>query len=237
MRVISLFQQANRYAKGRHGWHAGVVRTFRPTTVRRVAGVLAVAAGISYLLVEAIAAARVPAYSYLGNVVSDLGRPTSPLSWWMNAAFRVQGMAFVVTAAALVATARPARGALTFTVFACLYGAGSVVVGLVPSGGSQPAQLLHVAGATAAIVGGNLALLTAAIIGLPDRSRVFRVLGCGLGALGLIAACALIGTDLPWGLSERVAIYTIITWQVAVGVRLLLSRGPTDDRRADERAR
>ncbi|MEH3142015.1 MAG: DUF998 domain-containing protein [Mycobacterium kyogaense] len=213
------------------------MHSVRPATVRRAAGLLALAVGISYLLVEGFTAAHVPAYSYLENVVSDLGRPTSPLSWWMNAAFRVQGMAFVVTAAALVATSRPARGALTFTVFACLYGAGSVIVGLIPSGGSQQAQLLHVAGATAAIVGGNLALLAAGAVGLPDRSRTSRTLGYGLGTLGLIAACALIGTDLPRGLSERVAIYTIIAWQLAASVGLLLNRGPTDDRRARGRAR
>lgn len=219
------------------GWHAGGVRTPRPTTVRRTSGVLALAAGISYLTVEAIAAARVPAYSYVGDVISDLGRPTSPLSWWMNAAFRVQGMAFVVTAAVLVATARPARGGLMFTVFASLYGAGSVVVGLVPSGGSHTAQLLHVAGASAAIVGGNLALLAGGAAGLPGRSAAARTLGYILGVLGLAAAAALIGTDMPQGASERVAICTIIAWQLVVGVGLLLSTGPADDRRADGRTR
>src|SRR5690349_487194 len=166
-------------------WHAGGVRPPRPTTARRAAGILALAAGISYLTVEAMAASRVPAYSYLNDVVSDLGRPTSPLSWWMNAAFRVQGMAFVITAAIVVATSRPKHGALAFTAFACLYGAGSVLVGLVPSGAGGTAQLLHVAGASAAIVGGNLALVAAGRIGLPDPSTAARALGYALGGLGL----------------------------------------------------
>ncbi len=213
------------------------MRPPRPTTARRAAGVLALAAGISYLTVEAIAASRVPAYSYLSNVVSDLGRPTSPLSWWMNAAFRVQGMAFVITAAVLVATSRPKHGALAFTAFACLYGAGSVLVGLVPSGAGGTAQLLHVAGASAAIVGGNLALVTAGRIGLPDSSTAARTLGYALGGLGLTAAAALVGTDSPQGACERTAIYSIIAWQLVVGARLLLSRGPVGDRRAHGRAR
>ena len=38
--------------------------------------------------------------------------------------------------------------------FADVYGAGSVVVGLFPSGGSGAWQLVHAGGATAAIVGG-----------------------------------------------------------------------------------
>lgn len=218
-------------------WHADGVRTPRSTLLRWAAGSVAVAAGAGYLVVEAAAASRVPGYNYPADVVSDLGRPTSPLSWWMNAAFRVQGMAFVITAAVLVATARPQRGALTFTAFACLYGAGSVLVGLVPSGSGGTAQLLHVAGATAAIVGGNLALLTAGAVGLPGRSTAARTLGYALGALGLTAAAALVGSGLPEGACERAAIYPIIAWQVVVGVGLLLSRDPADGRRAHGRVR
>ena len=213
------------------------MRPPRSTTVRRAAGALALAPGIGYLTVEAMAASRIPAYSYVGNVVSDLGRPTSPLAWWMNAAFRVQGMAFVVTGAVLIATSRPTRGALTFTVFACFYGAGSVLVGLVPSGAGGTTQLLHVAGATAAIVGGNLALLTAAVIGLPRRSASARAAGYALGGMGLAAAAALISTGMPQGACERAAIYTIIAWQLVAGVGLLLSTGPADGRRARGRTR
>ncbi|WP_185976052.1 DUF998 domain-containing protein [Mycolicibacterium sp. 018/SC-01/001] len=208
------------------------MRRSSSAAVRRAIGAVALAAGISYLVVEALAASRVAAYSYADDYVSDLGRATSPLAWWMNAGFRVQGMAFVVTGAMLVATVRPARGALTFTVFACLYGAGSVTVGLVPSGG--PGHLLHVGGATAAILGGNLALITAGRIGLPDRSRAARALGYGLGLLGLTAAGALIGTGLPSGACERTAIYSIIAWQLLAGARLL-STGQAGDRRADAR--
>lgn len=203
------------------------------TALRRSVGVLALAAGLSYLVIEAAAASRTAGYSYLGNYVSDLGQPRSPLDWWMNAAFRIQGLAFVVTGAVLIATVRPMRGALTFTVFACMYAAGSVIVGLVPSGVGGAAQQLHAGGAAAAIAGGNLALIVAGHIGLPDRSRSARAFGYGLG---LAAGAALIGTDLPAGACERAAIYSIIAWQLASGARLL-SRGRADDRRADGRAR
>ncbi|MBX7454377.1 DUF998 domain-containing protein [Mycolicibacterium sp. 3033] len=213
------------------------MRTPRPTIVRRAAGVLGLVSAIGYLAIEAIAAARVPGYSYADTVVSDLGRPASPLSWWMNAAFRVQGMAFVILGTVLVATTRPARGGLTFTVFACAYGAGSVVVGLVPSGGSHLTQLLHVAGATAAIVGGNLALITAGAVRLPGPSTTHRALGYAVGGLGLASAAALVGSDVPQGAFERAAIYSIIAWQLVTSVALVLSRGRADDRRADERTR
>ena len=91
--------------------------------------------------------------------------------------------------------------------FADVYGAGSVVVGLFPSGGSGAWQLVHAGGATAAIVGGNLAVVTAGWAGLPDDSRVTRATGYGLGVLGLLSGALLVATDLPTGACERGAIY------------------------------
>lgn len=205
-------------------------------TVRRAAAALWIAAGLSYLAVEAVAASRLPGYSYVGQYVSDLGRPGSPLAWWMNAAFRVQGMAFVVAGAVTVRTRRPRRGAMAFLVAACVYGAGSVVVGLFPSGGAGGPQALHVGGAAAAILGGNLAVLTAGWAGLPDTSRISRLTGYGLGGIGLLSGALLITADLPTGLCERGAIYPIIVWQLLAGARVL-SRGRAAGPRADVRIR
>ncbi len=168
------------------------MRTPKAATVRRAAAAAWIAAGVGYLAVEAAAAARVPGYAYTTNYVSDLGRPVSPLAWWMNAAFRVQGMAFVAAGAAAVWAVRPRRGGLAFIVFACLYGAGSVVVGLFPSGGSGTWQALHAWGATAAIVGGNLAVLAAGRAGLPDDSRPSQLTGYALGGLGLLCGASLV---------------------------------------------
>ncbi|KRE34487.1 hypothetical protein ASG82_19795 [Mycobacterium sp. Soil538] len=152
-----------------------------------MAAALWIAAGVGYLTVEAVAASRMWGYSYLTDYVSNLGRADSPLSWWMNAAFRVQGMAFVIAGALTVRTAGPRRGGMAFIVSACAYGAGSVVVGLFPSGGSGATQVLHVAGASAAILGGNVAVLTAGWAGLPHASRALRLTGYGLGTVGLLS--------------------------------------------------
>ena len=86
--------------------------TSTSTTVRRSAAALWIVAGVGYLATESIVAARAPDYSYVGDYVSDLGRAGSPLAWWMNAAFRVQGMAFIVAGALTVWAGRPRRGAL-----------------------------------------------------------------------------------------------------------------------------
>lgn len=201
-----------------------------------MAAALWIAAGVGYLATEAVAASRMPGYSYLADYISDLGRPESPLSWWMNAAFRVQGMAFVVAGALTVRTGPPRRGGLAFVVAACVYGAGSVVVGLFPSGGSGAAQILHVGGAGAAILGGNLAVLTAAWAGLPHHSRVLCLAGYGLGTVGLVSGALLVAADLPTGVCERGAIYPIIAWQLLAAVAVLTSRPLNTDRAGDRRA-
>ncbi|WP_163723686.1 DUF998 domain-containing protein [Mycolicibacterium psychrotolerans] len=213
------------------------MRTPRASTVRWTAAFLWTAAGVGYLAVEAVTAAHVPDYSYARDYVSDLGRPASDLAWWMNAAFRLQGLAFVVAGALAVWATRPRRGGLAFVVFACMYGAGSVVVGLFPSGGSGMWQVLHAAGATAAIIGGNLAAGTAGWAGVPDDSQASRVAGYGLGALGVLSAVLLVNTELPTGLFERGAIYSIIAWQLAAAWTVGVSTDRAGGRRAGGRAR
>ena len=69
---------------------------------------------------------------------------------------------------------------------------------------------MHAGGATAAIVGANLAVVTAGWAGLPDDSRVTRATGYGLGVPGLLSGALLVATDLPTGACERGAIYPIL---------------------------
>lgn len=184
----------------------------RSRLLRWAPPVLWLGAAAAYLVVEALAASRVPGYSYAADYVSDLGRPReSPLGWFMGAAFRVQGAAFVVAGAVAVRAFRPRGTRLAFVVLACVYGAGSVVVGLVPSGQGGAAGAVHVAGATAAIVAGNAALLVAARL---PFGRAVRTAGAALGTLGFASAALLVLTNLPTGLCERGAIYSIIAWQV-----------------------
>jgi hypothetical membrane protein len=194
------------------------MRVPKQSTTLRLAAAVWIAAGVLYLVAEAVAATRVSGYSYARDYISDLGRPdASPLAWWMNAAFRVQGAAFVVAAALAARSYRPRSRRLTFIAAACVYGAGSVVVGLVPSGG--PAATVHVAGAAAAIVGGNTALLSAARISRFPRAA--RLAGAGLGSVGLVAALALVATHAAPGSCERVAVYSIVGWQLLAAVAVL----------------
>ncbi|MGB3353736.1 MAG: DUF998 domain-containing protein [Mycobacterium sp.] len=206
--------------------------TFRQTRPRVAAGVWIVS-GAWYLVTEAVVAQRLPGYSYAMNYISDLGQPLrSPMAAWMNGAFIAQGVAFAVAAATMVAALPRARGSAAFLGCALIYGVGSVVVGVFPSGGTGTVALMHVGGATAAIVGGNLAILTAGSVLLHRRRfRAVGIAGAALGVIGLISGAMLVarsalGADtlLGDGAWERGSIYTIIGWQLGAGLAALVFR-------------
>ncbi len=208
------------------------MRTTTGTALVRVAATLWLVAGVAYLMAEAVVARHLPGYSYSADYISDLGQPLhSPIAVWMNGAFIAQGMAFALAAALVVVAARAGPASEAFLGFAVMYGAGSAVVGLFPSGGSGNSALVHVGGATAAILAGNLAVLTAGVVLL--QRRRFR-LGAGSVALavaGLVSGAMLLsGSALQArvlvgaGAWERGAIYAIIGWQLLAAVAALSIR-------------
>ena len=215
-----------------HPWHSGVVRTTTGPAILRVAAALWIVAGLGYLVTEAVVAKHLPGYSYSANYISDLGRPLhSPLAAWMNGAFIAQGVAFALAGALVVTAARPGPGIVAFLGLAVIYGAGSTAVGLFPSGGTAGSALVHVGGATAAILAGNLAVLAAGVVLL--RRRRFRggVASVALGVAGLFSGGLLLCSSVPStrvpfgdGAWERGAIYAIIGWQLLAGIAALAIR-------------
>ncbi|MCV7154372.1 DUF998 domain-containing protein [Mycolicibacterium pyrenivorans] len=212
------------------------MRATRQSAVLRVAAALWIVAGAWYLGVEAVVAQGFPGYSYSADYISDLGRPwQSPLAAWMNGAFIVQGLAFAVAASLVVTVMRPRPGTVAFLGLAWVYGLGCVVVGVFPSGGAD--AVMHVRGATAAIVAGNLAVLTAGVLLCRRRCRALGVAGVALGAAGLVCGGVVLGNaaldvepffgDGAW---ERGAVDSIIAWQLLAGVLLWIrpSRCATD---------
>jgi hypothetical membrane protein len=184
-------------------------------------------AGAVYPTFEAIAASAVPEYRYAHDFISDLGRPDSPLSYVMNAAFAVQGTLFFAGAALLV-RADPGRRVRLFLGCAAANVVGNLVVAAVPSGYSGIAWV-HLTGAVLAIVGGNVAILAGRQ--LVDGPRAYRVASSVLGALGLASfgLLAIVSTKMgsvivPAAVWERTSVYTIIGWQVLSAVVLLTRR-------------
>ncbi|AIT81910.1 DUF998 domain-containing protein [Novosphingobium pentaromativorans] len=213
----------------------------------RLAGLLWLIAGLSYLSAETVAAAAFPGYSYARNYVSDLGVPyadvidgrvlRSGLAWLMNwGGFILDGVLFAaasVIAARLAFTAKDGVNpwAAVFLVLALMHSAGTVLVGLVHSGSRElasGADHYHVLGAAMAILGGNLALLAAAPGGRHlDLPRAWRststLLGLfGLGSLALLEVNRIGRTPiLPDGVLERASIYPITAWEIVTGLTLL----------------
>lgn len=203
---------------------------------RRWAAALWLATGLWYLGIEAVAAAHVDGYSYAVDLISDLGRPGySAMAAWMNGAFITQGVGFALACTLAYTTVRRGPGSGLFLCLAVGYGVGTTMVGLFHGGVGDAAHTAHVVGAVAAIVGGNLAVLTAGVVLLRHpgnrRGTGFGITSVLLGAAGLACgALLLLNGATSWvpfggGFWERGAVYTIIVWQLVAGV-LAVRRNP-----------
>ena len=219
-----------------------MMRTTRGMFVGTVA---LIAAALIYVATEAIAAAawHSPGYSYLRNYVSDLGvtgpRETflghniySPLAVVMNAGFVLNGCLLLLGMILIVRFRSHAR-AKALWVLAFLFAVGIGLVGLFHGSLlSQEAGTLafHFLGAPIAIVSGNV---LAILIGLSFREfhtgPWFRVVPMVLGVVGILALGAeilVIGVDpsFPSGIFERVAVYTVLAFQLLWGVTVLIRK-------------
>ncbi len=181
-------------------------------------------AGLSYLTLEAVAAAAFPHYSYARNFISDLGVPaSSPRAWVMNTGFCIQGALFLV-AAVLAVRAFETRRARLFLGLAAANMAGNLLIAVFHSGPS-PTAWVHATGAVLAIVGGNAAILA----GSSMIGGWHRVVSVALGAFGLVSfVLFVIGlkNETPPAVWERCSVYSITAWELLTGV-WVLSRRPT----------
>ncbi|GFM31445.1 DUF998 domain-containing protein [Novosphingobium sp. PY1] len=210
-------------------------------------------AGLCYLSAETISAAAFPGYSYASNYVSDLGVPyadvidgrmlRSGLAWVMNwCGFILDGALFAAASVVAVwlmprtkvgATSSVKPWAAIFLALALIHSAGTVLVGLVHSGSRELVSGIgqyHVLGAALAILGGNFALIAAAMLarrlGLALAwQRASAALGLfGLGSLALLEFNRIGGAAvLPDGVLERASIYPITAWEIVTGLTLLVA--------------
>ncbi len=179
-------------------------------------------------------------YSMAANYISDLGAVRcdvsagcSSLHWVMNGSFVLQGL-LIVFGAVLVRGLFPAkpvyRIALALLVIA---GVGVVEVGAVPE---DVNFRLHLLGAVANFLGGNLAMILLGWVmirrsvceGMPLRLKSWITFA--LGSVGLLATLALAFRGTPscaalrWnaGAVERLAAYPLPLWLTWTG--FLISR-------------
>ena len=210
----------------------------------KAVGIAFAAAGLIYLATETLAAAawRTPRYSYARNYISDLGVTgcgelfhgrliCSPLHALMNTGFMLEGIFFLV-ASVLAARLIAAPWRYGILLLGAIHGVGMLLVGRY--NGSQAALVdgtlrFHLLGAQMAIVAGNLALIlyggAAKRIPLPRTLSFSSIFLGGGGLLGAITLVAQL-TSIPDGLLERSSVYSIMLWEIIVGVSMLLRRPP-----------
>jgi hypothetical membrane protein len=173
-------------------------------------GLVSLLTGVQYLVLEAVAASAWtgPPYRYAVNYISDLGAANSSAAAVMNTAFVLQGLGFLVVGLVVAGRLNGVRRYVLITLTAC-HAVGNVLVAGFPSSSGSS---LHVVGAVLAIVGGNLAALTAS----PNRRLAV------LPVLGLVSAVLISRSELH-GLWERGSVYSITLWEIAFGLVLLLA--------------
>ncbi|MGV0646209.1 DUF998 domain-containing protein [Mycolicibacterium sp. XJ879] len=182
------------------------------------------AAALGYVVLEALAAAALPGYSYTEHYISSLGVPAwSPRAHLMNAAFYLQGVLFLL-GAVLVARAVRGRMSAVFVVLVALNAAGNFLVGVVHGGSplwTNGYEWLHVLGAVLAILGGNAAALAgSAVVARAITARWYRPVGLLIGTAGMVIFAMLQNYNdwavdyAPVGLVERACVYTILLWQL-----------------------
>jgi hypothetical membrane protein len=221
------------------------------TPLLRLAGLLWLLAGATYLASETIAAAAFPGYSYARNYISDLGVAAagvidgrsvhSPLALVMNLGLLCDGALFVVAsfvgAIALRAQRLPVGRALPLLGIA--HGLGTMLVGAVPDGGEAagPIPSLHVIGAGLSIVAGNLGMIMVGVRGRQiGARRGYQAASLMLGLFGLASLAMLEGNRVaalalgPDGLLERGSVYPITAWEIMTGLALLGLRPTRTDR-------
>jgi hypothetical membrane protein len=209
-----------------------MTRTPVSSTSTTAAGLALIAGGILFFLGEAIAAAGWPhgSYSYITNVISDLGVSShaqtidgkwiySPSAWAINAAWVINGALTFVAAIVLRRRLRASRLSKWVFGLAIAYSAGLC---LVATFHDAPTWMFpyHTIGAMVGMGGGNIALFLTGLLlraekGLSATSRFFTVAGIfGFGCLIL----TFVGPQSYVGLIERCAAYAVLIAQIVGGV-------------------
>ena len=164
-------------------------------------------------------------YSMTRDYISDLGAGRSPLHWVMNGSFQLQGL-LIFFGTVLMRRFYPAKPAywLALSLLA-VAGVGVLLVGLAPE---DEDIRLHLAGAAANFVGGNLAMM---LLGFLSARQWYGRMTLVLGSVGLLATLALLfrsGLEPKVGLVERLAAYPLPLFLTWTGLRMSAAQASYD---------
>jgi hypothetical membrane protein len=191
------------------------------------------ALSVAFFVDQAIAqAATTRPYSLATNFISDLGSTAcepaaagahldvcSPLHGLVNGTFIVVGLLHTVGAIATRRAWPPRALATAGLVLLAIAGTGLTVAGLAPENVDLG---LHTVGALYGIVCLNAAmvLLGAALLG---PARGLGVLALAAGITGLVGFVLFVGSGVPAGIAERIAVYPPDAAIIVLGAFLLRS--------------
>ena len=200
-----------------------VHRTARAGGAVLVLGVLQFIAGM------VIAQLGYPGYSLIGNYISDLGGPHSPLAWVFNDSIRVLGLLGIL-GVVMIRTAFQDR--LTSKVglwFLVVAEFGAILVGTFPETSPELGGNIHSVVSAITFIGSGIALLILSVAMLRDtRWEGYRGYTFLSGVVTLIALVLFqenLNGPLGVGGMERLIVAPILLWAILIGIHLL--RMPT----------
>lgn len=198
----------------------------------RLGGLLLLLA-VTYLLGEAWAAAgwegrpyhwTVDAISLLGVLEVVHGADGSAMSTRyavMNATFIGTGLRAAL-AALVLAPFVPRRGRWAVLGLVLAHGAGLVIVGAFPTALTGVRASMHGLGAWLGVVGGSIMLVAIAVSLARTRPVLATVTGVCAAISVTGSVIAVVGQD-NFGLYERIAVDSVVGWQIIVGAALLVA--------------
>jgi len=205
--------------------------TANSTRILKTAGLLALLAAAQWVLMVIVAETQYPNYVIQQHFLSDLGATcqrglvpiacviVSPSSLIWDSTLALMGLLSLVSAVLFYAATRK-RG---FSILFGLWGLGAFIAGVVP----ETLLSVHELASTLAFVGGSLAAIVAYRF-LPSPLKYLSVV---LGLLSFASLIVLIfeGPFYRWngifglgvGGIERMVVYPIIIWEIALGAYLM----------------
>jgi len=190
----------------------------------KVAGIALIVGSLYYAIAEAVCATFFNASifnTYIFHTISELGIPNgnSPLSWLMNSAFILIGLALLFGYFYKFKD-RIVKRKVACSVFAVITALGVIIVGLI-HGGNPLTSGYHTLGAVMAILGGNVLLV------IISKSMAefdgYQKATLTLGVFGLIVFWIMFFNieSVYMPVFERLSVYTMIVWSFLTGVYLL----------------
>ena len=190
----------------------------------KVAGIVFLIGGLYYVIAEAISAAFFSASflnTYIFHTISELGIPNanSPLSWLMNSAFILIGLALIFGIFYCFKEFIVKNKRIIYTL-TLITGVGVIIVGLI-HGGNPLTSGYHTLGAVMAILGGNILLVL--ISRSMSEFEAYQKATLILGIFGIIIFWVMFFSmgNIYMPVFERLSVYTMTVWCFMTGVYLL----------------